>query len=129
MQFWVNPNFLKMLSHPDPKTYDPTTYTFKINDWIDPATNDKCYNIYYAGNAESIITSITINGKTICEEEPITTTTLTATREPFTLASENSKTTTRTNVTTTTPTDSLAVFFYESITFDWQDGKFIECNK
>ena len=72
MQFWVNPYCLKMLSHPD-----STIYTFKMNDWMDPPPDDKYYS-------ERIITSITINGKTICGEEPITTTTLTATSETFT---------------------------------------------
>ena len=39
VQFWVNPYCIKMLSHPD-----STIYTFKINDWIDPPPDDKCYS-------------------------------------------------------------------------------------
>ena len=52
----VNPYCLKMLSHPD-----STIYTFKINDWIDPPPDDKCYS-------ERVITSITINYTTVCGE-------------------------------------------------------------
>ena len=66
--------------------------------------------------------------KIICGEEPITTTTITATSETFTTTCENSTTTT-TKETTTTPTATLTALFYDNVTSDWQDGKFIECNK